>query len=421
MSGTQDHARLLTDSLIASAIFHSRFGASILTRFKSEWIDSPEIKIIFEEAQNYYSKFRTIPTHQSLFEFIRLEGRVPKERLSQLRELSSKLPIIDPEFFEYQLEKKLQGKALHKALVDSAVFLSEGKYDEIFDLFFRARAESFVGHSRIASYWDDWDLRDSDLRGDPVPTGFVELDALMRGGLYPGEMMLTIGLKSTGKTFFAVWNARSCIFHDKTVLVFTMELPRHDFLKRLDCAIVGFEFDLYQEHKDEIKEKVLSMKDDLMGNCVVVEYPSGFPTVQIIENELLEVEQKLGRKVDLIVVDYIDLMRGTVVGGGSSPRFGLIEAAVNLRGLCGRNEVAGIVLTQSNALGKKKVFIEAENAAEAYGQTWSADFVVSINEITGRPDLRRLYVADSRRTQKKVSFLYSVDFSRSQWEAMSGF
>jgi hypothetical protein len=78
-------------------------------------------------------------------------------------------------------------------------------------------------------------------------------------------------------------------------------------------------------------------------------------------------------------------------------------------------------MKQSNALGKKKPFIESENAAEAFGTAWAPDFVLSINEVVNRSDHRRLYVADSRRTIKKIAIPYAVDFSKSQWDEMQGF
>lgn len=417
-----DAQGMMTDAQIISAMMHPRFGAHILSKFKPEWLGTPELKQLFEEGKSFFEKFREVPNPTSIIEFIKLEGKYSNDRVEQFTSLVNGIPpLLNPEFFEYQLEKKLQGKALYKAIKDAVILLQDEKYDDVFGLFHRARVDSFIGQRGIGSFWEDWELRDIALKGSPTPTGYTPLDTLLRGGLYPGELMLTIGLKSTGKSFFAVWVARASLFSGRTTVVFTMEMSRGDLLKRIDCSIANFDFDVYQDNKDMIQQLILAKKEELLGDVQVVEYPSGYPTVQIMENEILEIEQRLGKKVDCFVVDYIDLMRGTVVGSKGDARFGLISTAVELRGLCGRNQLSGVVLTQSNALGKKRVFIEAENAAEAYGQTWSADFVLSINEVIGRPDQRRLYVADSRRTQKKVSFLYEVDFSRAQWIERGGF
>lgn len=413
---------IITDSLILSGAFHPRFGAQILTQFQSDWLSTPELKELFHEAQNFYHKFRNVPDPNSLVEFIRLEGNHNPERVTQFKNFITSLPAIDnPEFFEYQLDKKLQGKALYHAIRQAALLIQEDKYEEIFGLFQNARLATITSNQSIGSFWDDWSLRDVTLKGNPIPTGFTSMDGLLRGGIYPGELMLTIGLKSTGKSFFAVWVARSGLFTGKTIVVFTMEMSRSDLLKRIDCSIANFDFDIYHENRDAIREIIMSKKDELIGDIQVVEYPSGYPTVPILESCLLETEQRIGKKVDGFVVDYIDLMRGTVVGSKGDARFGLISTAVELRGLCGKHKYSGVVLTQSNALGKKKTFIESENAAEAYGQSWAADFVISINEVVGRPDQRRLYIADSRRTVKKVSFLYTVDFSKAQWTQQMGF
>jgi hypothetical protein len=410
------------DNQIISAIFIDRFAPVLLSRFRGEWLGAKELQIIFQEAQHYFQQLRETPSKESLTLYMKVEGRVPVNQLKQLSEILESLPIItQPEFFEFELGHMLQGKALQSALRDAIPLYQEEKYENIFDLFQKAKAAAITKEKAVGSFWDDWNQRDVSFRGAPSPTGFTTLDAIMGGGLYPGETMLTIGLKSTGKTFFAVWIARAALFFNKFNVVYTMEISRSDFLKRLDCSIVEMDFDVYMDHKDEIRDLIMAKREELEGNLIVVEYPSGYPTVSIIENQTLELEQKYGRKVNSVVIDYIDLLKGTVVGAESSARFGLISAAVELRGMCGTNDWSAVILTQSNALGKKKPFIESENAAEGYGKAWASDFVMSINEVVGRADLRRLYIADSRRTQKKVSILYEVDFSRSIWKEVHGF
>ena len=410
------------DNQIVSAIFIDRFAAVLLSRFHSEWLGAKELQLIFQEAQRYFQQFRETPTKESLESYIKVEGKIPASLQKQLTEILASLPIItQPEFFEFELGHMLQGKALQSALRDAIPMYQEEKYENIFNLFQKARAMAITKEKAIGSFWEDWTQRDDSFRGEPSPTGFTTLDAILKGGLFPGETMLTIGLKSTGKTFFAVWVARAGLLYNKFNIVYTMEISRSDFLKRLDCSIVDMDFDIYMDHKDEIRDLIMARREELEGNVIVVEYPSGYPTVAVIENQTLELEQKYGRKVNSVVIDYIDLLKGTVVGAESSARFGLISAAVELRGMCGKNDWSAVILTQSNALGKKKPFIESENAAEGYGKSWASDFVVSINEVVGRSDLRRLYIADSRRTQKKVSVLYEVNFSTAMWKEVHGF
>jgi hypothetical protein len=420
---TQGSSILISDALIVSASLHPTLATKILTKFNAEWLNVAELRAIFQNAQSFFTKFRTPPTPEGLAEFIKLEGKILEPQIENLTSFIQALPTItQPDFFEYQLEKVLQSKVLQKVIRDAAILHQQGQYDDIFRLFQRARSESHIGHQNGAGFWDDWSLRDISLLGEPSPTGFPSLDALLRGGIYSKEMMLVIGAKSAGKSWFASWVARTALFHNKFYVMVTMEMSRSDFLKRIDCAITNFDFDLYQENREVIRDIILSKKEQLQGNVHIVEYPSGFPTVPIIENELLDIEQRVGRKVDCVLIDYLDLMRGTVVGDGEEARrFGLISTAVEIRGMCGRNGMAAIVLKQSNALGKKRPFIEAENAAEAYGTAWAPDFVVSINEVVSRPDLRRIYVADSRRTLKKVAIPYKVDFGKAQWYEGSGF
>lgn len=414
----QSSELIVSDAVIIGTLFHPSLASSVLLKFSEEWFSLPELRAIFRAAKIYFERFRETPQPETLSKFIRLEGLASGDLLNQIEGFLSHLPRLpETNFLEYQLEKILQGKVLSKTIRDAAALYQQGDYDEAFRLFGRAKAETYLQRKQICSYWEDWELRSIEVHGDPSPTGFMSLDSILGGGLFPGEMMLVIGAKSSGKSWFAVWAARAALFYNKFYALVTMEMSRGDFLRRIDCAVANYDFNRY--NLEDVRDIIMRKREALGGNVTILEYPSGQPTVARIENDLLEVEQKMQRKIDCVIIDYLDLMRGAVITDSSTPRFGLISTSVEIRGMCGRNNFAAIVLKQSNALGKKRPFIEAENAAEAFGTTWAPDFIISINEVTGQPDRRRLYISDSRRTSKKIAIPYIVDFHRAQWVEIS--
>lgn len=68
-----------------------------------------------------------------------------------------------------------------------------------------------------------------------VPTGFTMLDNLLTG-LHGGELVLVGARPSMGKTSFAINIAAYAAMHEKSVAVFSMEMPKEQIAMRILCG-----------------------------------------------------------------------------------------------------------------------------------------------------------------------------------------
>jgi replicative DNA helicase len=145
------------------------------------------------------------------------------------------------------------------------------------------------------------------IRG--LSTGFKKFDE-MTGGLHPGELIILAGRPSMGKTALALNIAQhAAVKLGKTVAVFSLEMSNESLLTRLLCAgarVDSHRFRLGYLDGDE-RRRLQAAAMELVDAPLFIDDTSG--------SNLIDMHAKLRRlkaerQLDLVVVDYLQLMSG---------------------------------------------------------------------------------------------------------------
>ena len=91
----------------------------------------------------------------------------------------------------------------------------------------------------------------------------------------------------------------------------------------------------------------------------------------------LEKSHTFGENVDMVLVDYADIMRD--VHKSNEMRHALGNIYEDLRGLAGELQVPIWTASQANRSALDEDVIEANKVAESYAKVMTADFVVSLS------------------------------------------
>lgn len=316
---------------------------------------------------------------------------------------------------------------LHKALklkqepLDSGVFLLDKK-----------RILGFLNH-QVTS----------------IALGIPELDR--RGiGPVPGEMMAFMAAKGRGKTFFCIHAGVMALLQGKKVVHITLEMsedrimPR--YLQRLfavakrneEFEITKFVLDKKNTITDFAREtqkpelyfadpridKKLARKMDewgeRFGRLVVKSFPSGMLTVGQLEAYLDGLEASHKFTPDVLIIDYPDLMS---IDDRQDHRIALGRLYVELRGIFGARNVAGIVPIQTNRKGESARLVTSELIGEDYSKSQTADVVLTYNQTALERDLglARIFVDKARGDEDKFSVLISQNYKTGQFCVQSAF
>lgn len=162
----------------------------------------------------------------------------------------------------------------------------------------------------LSDYYDRIDQlarRDDEIFG--VPTGFIDLDRLL-GGLQPSDLLIIAGRPGQGKTSFLMSAAKNAAqTHKKHVAIFSMEMSNEQLVQRLISQETGINSQRMRQGKLEDDEwNLFAQAVEVLGDTHVFldDTPAITPTQMRAKCRRLHMEFEL----DLIVVDYLQLMQG---------------------------------------------------------------------------------------------------------------
>jgi replicative DNA helicase len=145
-----------------------------------------------------------------------------------------------------------------------------------------------------------------------VPSGFVDLDK-KTAGLQPGDLIIVAGRPSMGKTAFALNIAQYAALDAKTgVAVFSLEMSKEQLVFRMLCSEARVDQSKvragYAAQRDYPK---LAIAADRLSEAPI--YIDDTPALSILELRAKARRLKREREANLglIIVDYLQLMRGT--------------------------------------------------------------------------------------------------------------
>ncbi|MDO0911151.1 DnaB-like helicase C-terminal domain-containing protein [Streptomyces sp. DT2A-34] len=183
-----------------------------------------------------------------------------------------------------------------------------------------------------------------------VATGLSDLDGLLDGGLRPGRLTVIAARTAMGKSMLALTVARHCALRaGRPALVASLEMANAGLFERTLAAESGVptrkissrqlspeEFELLRETARELDTAaLLSFGGD-----------RSTPAVADIERECARMVERHGR-LDLVVVDYLGLMEGTLQQRALRDRQGEVAAVVAaLDDLADRLQAAVVVVEQ---------------------------------------------------------------------------
>ncbi len=146
-----------------------------------------------------------------------------------------------------------------------------------------------------------------------VPTGFAQLDELM-GGLHPNEMIVIAGRPGTGKTSIALNIAERALFGSSPVptLIFSLEMLAEQLHQRIIASRARIDQHALSRGmlKKESIADINATAKELKNAPLWIDDTAGISILEM-RAKARRLNQQLGGKLGLVVVDYLQLLRGS--------------------------------------------------------------------------------------------------------------
>ncbi|MFQ5597804.1 MAG: replicative DNA helicase [Nitrospiria bacterium] len=184
-------------------------------------------------------------------------------------------------------------------------------------------------------------LADKKLTG--LPTYYKDLDKLT-SGLQPSDLIIVAGRPSMGKTAFALGVAQNVsIRNNGTVGVFSLEMSKEQLVLRMLCSEARID-----AHKLRSGFIGKQMWDQLINAAGKLNEAPIFiddtPSMSILEMRAKARRLKSEHNLSLIIVDYLQLMRGR--GDANSREQEISDISRSLKGLAKELHIPVIALSQ---------------------------------------------------------------------------
>lgn len=333
---------------------------------------------IVKTALKYFLQYKELPTlvafqvkvdavEQDLFK---------QEIVSQLRLVFNKITDSDLMYVKEQFLEFCRNQTLKNAIMESVDHLKNGHYEKIksvVDHAMKAGMERNIGHD----YMTDIEKRMSVMSRNTINTKWQVIDQIMDGGLAAGELGIVTACAGSGKSWVLAKLGAEAMKQGKNVLHFTLELNENYVGLRYDACFTGIDFQNIRNSVGVVKDRLASIPGKL-----IIKY---FPIKTVSAHNLKAHAERLamlGTKIDLMIVDYADILRpfqSDRNANSYSEAGGIYE---ELRAVAGELQIPVWTASQSNRAGMEEDVLTAMNISDSYRKIMTADFVISVSRKT---------------------------------------
>jgi archaellum biogenesis ATPase FlaH len=249
------------------------------------------------EFMNEYAKnYNVLPDYEMVNASCRTELRRPED-----------LKDGHMQWFMDEFESFTRHKALERAIISSADLLEKSDYGAV-EVMIKEAVQIGLARDMGTDYFADPRGRLMGIKdkNGQISTGWPSMDRRLFGGMNRGELNIFAGGSGAGKSLFLANLGVNWALQGLNVVYLTLELSEALVSMRIDSMLTGISTkEIFRDLDDvEMKVKMIGKKS---GMLQVKYMPSG-KTANDLRAYLKEYEIKVGKKVDILLVDYLDLL-----------------------------------------------------------------------------------------------------------------
>jgi archaellum biogenesis ATPase FlaH len=365
------------------------------------------LRIFVEKIYKYRKKYEVHPTKKALSSIFSTELEEENEAVQkQVRSFLTATYIKDLEDGEYVKECSLdfcKKQKLKTALLKSVKLIKDSSYDEVENLIVSALklgTDSDFGHDFKKDFESRYELKTR----NPVTTGWDVINETIKGGLGSGELGVVIAPTGAGKSHALAHLGASALLDGKNVVHYTLEMSEERTGQRYDSRISGIHLGELFTKKEEVYEACL----DIPGELIIKEYPTKSASVNTLRNHLEKLKSR-DKKIDMIIVDYADLLAPTEKF--RERRNELESIYEHLRSLAQKYECPVWTASQTNRSGLNEEVITMESISEAFNKCFVADFIFSLSRTKDDKlaNTGRIFIAKNRNGPDGIIYPIFMD------------
>jgi archaellum biogenesis ATPase FlaH len=313
-----------------------------------------------------------------------------------------------------EFESFTRHKAIERAIIASADLLEKHNYGEVESLI-KTAVQIGLARDMGTDYFADPRGRLMGLKdkNGQISTGWPCMDRKLFGGMNRGELNIFAGGSGAGKSLFLANLGVNWALQGLNVVYLTLELSEALVSMRIDSMITGVPTrEIFRDLDDvEMKVKMIGKK---AGQLQIKYMPSG-KTVNDIRAYVKEYEIKCGKPIDVLLIDYMDLLMP--IGKKISAENLFVKdkyVSEEIRNLAMEKQVLCVTAAQLNRGAVEEVEFDHSHISGGLSKIQTADNVFGIftsraMRERGRYQLQLMKTRSSSGVGQKIDLEFNID------------
>jgi len=409
--------------ILRNLLYNDEYVRKVLPFLKSEYFESQNQKIVFDEISSFLQKYNQLITKEALCIEIEKRTDINEQSFKEILQLISCLDnvSVDISWLIDTTEKWCKDRAIYLALMES-IHIADGNdekknRDSIPSILSDALSVSFdnhIGHNYLEDYENRFEFYRR--KEEKIEFDIEYLNKITKGGISRKTLSIFMASTGVGKSLTLCHIAAATLLQNKNVLYITLEMSEERIAERIDANLLDLDIKSLSEiPKSLYDSKVNSLLKKTQGNLIIKEYPTVSAHVGHFNSLLKELELKKSFRPDLIIVDYMNICASSRYKSNISVNsYNYVKAiAEELRGLAVECNVPLITATQTNRNGISNSDIDLTDVSESIGGPMTADLLLALISTEELEELGQIMVKQLKNRYSSVDkyrrFVIGID------------
>lgn len=407
------------ENLVQLILDDRAFADQISEVLDTNFLELKYLRLFVDKIFEYRKKYGTHPSRDTITTILRSDLDKENELLQkQTREFYARISANE---FSVDGEQHIKDisldfckkQKLKEAMIKSVSLIQNSSYDEISKIINDA-LKLGTDNNHGYDFFLDFEKRFQLMARNPVTTGWELIDNITKGGLGRGELGVVIAPTGAGKSMALVHLGAQALMQGLNVVHYTLELQDKVVALRYDSCITGIPLSDVKDQKDIVWNGI----KDVKGKLIIKEYPTKSASTNTLKNHLEKLKRK-DFKIDLVIVDYGDLIRP--ISAQKEKRIELESIYEELRALAQIYNCVLWTASQTNRSGLNAEVITMESISEAFNKCFVADFIFTVSRTIKDKNMNegRIFVAKNRNGPDGIVFPIFMDTANVKIKVLS--
>ncbi|WCS69732.1 hypothetical protein Goe25_01040 [Bacillus phage vB_BsuM-Goe25] len=386
----------IQQQILRKAIRAPLFSKEILPKVPNSAFEGNEIYIELSHIiKRHYQTKRDVVTEDILLTLVedkldrmKKDGETQQKYFNAIRDLYGIRDSSDDRVIDEEIEKYIKKHMRRDLLMKAAMNLENEEEMDKLDSKFREinLLDISGGKQEIINVIDDVEYKKHALATifqNTIPTGFFAIDHLNGGGLAKGELGLVVASSGTGKTLVLTNLATNYTKNKYNVLFIALEELENRMILKFEQSMLRqnkssiltggnlneTNFNKYQEFYQKNRES--------FGNLFFARYSPRTVTPAKIEQLISDVAVREGVRLDVVIIDYPELLRNPASTGNEADDGGKLYE--EMRRIAQDFQVVMWTAAQMNRTSYSAQVRTAEHMEGSHRKKNAAELVLTVN------------------------------------------